>query len=67
MDDVPPPWEDSDVSEEEQHNAWNHLLELFTFHGSSPKIQQCLEEEELCKKALAYHFALDVIYMSMEW
>ena len=28
-------------------NAWNQSLELFTFQGSSPKIQQCLKVEEL--------------------
>ena len=52
MADVPPPWEDSDASEEAQHNAWNHLLELFTLQGSSQNIQQYLKEEELCKSAL---------------
>ena len=30
--------------------------------GTSPKIQQCLKEEELFKIALTCHFALDVIY-----
>ena len=50
------------MSEEEQHNAWNHLLELFTLQGSSPKIQQSLKEEELCKTALTCSFALDVIW-----
>ena len=47
MADAPPPWEDSDESEEEQHNAWNQLLELFTLQGSSPKIQRCLKEEDV--------------------
>ena len=27
---------------EEEHNAWNRGLGLFTLQGSSPKIQQCL-------------------------
>ena len=39
-----------------QQSAWNHLLELFTFQGSSPEIPQCPKE------ALTHHFALDVIY-----
>ena len=67
MDDEPPPWEGGDASEEEQHNAWNRLLELFTLQGSSPKIQRSLKEEKLCKTALTCHFALDVIKMTMEW
>ena len=62
MADAPPPWEDSDENEEDQHNAWKHLLQLFTFQGSSPMLQQCLKEEELCKTALTCQFALDVIY-----
>ena len=65
MANAPPPWDDGDESEEEQYNAWNHLLKLFTFQGRSPKIHQFLKEEELCKTALTYHFAIDVIYMSM--
>ena len=42
------------------------MLELFTLQGSSPKIQQCLNDEELCRTALTCHFALDVVYMSGE-
>ena len=64
MADAPPP---CDESEEEQHNAWNQLLELFTFQCNSPEKQQCLTEEKLCKTALTCHFASDVIYMPMEW
>ena len=41
----------------------NQLLELLTFQGSNPKMQQCLKEEEQCKRALTCHFALDAIYM----
>ena len=67
MADAPQPWEDTDESEQEQHNACIHLLELFTFQGSSPKILQRLKDEELCKTELTCHFALGVIYMSMEW
>ena len=33
--DAPAPWEESDESEEEQHNAWNQLPELFTFQRYS--------------------------------
>ena len=31
--DAPPPCEESNESEEEQHNGWNQLLELFTVPG----------------------------------
>ena len=44
MADAPPHWEENDASEEEQHNARNQLLAVFTFQRSSPKIQQCLKE-----------------------
>ena len=65
-DAVPPPWEDSSDEYEEEHNAWNRGLDRFTLQGSIPRIQQCLKEEEVCKTALTCHFALDVIYVSME-
>ena len=66
MADAPPIWEDKDARDEEQHNAWNHVLEFFTFQGSSTRIQQCMKEEKLCKIALTCHFAFDVTYMSVE-
>ena len=37
MTDVPPPCDDdsdSDAIEKEQHNAWNHMLELSTLQGA---------------------------------
>ena len=34
---------------------------------TSPRIQRCLQEEELCRTTLTCRVALDVIYMSMEW
>ena len=66
-DDVPPPWEDSSDEYEEEHNTWNRGLGLFTLQGSSPRKQQCLKVEEVCKTALTCHFAVDVIYVSVEW
>ena len=66
-DDVPSPWEDSSDEYEEEHNTWNRGLGLFTLQGSSPRIQQCLKEEEVCKTELTCHFALDVIFVPMEW
>ena len=54
----------SDSEEEESHNTWNALLELLTMPGS---IQRSIFDWELCRVALSCHFALDVIYMSMEW
>ena len=67
MCDIPP--HDGSVSgssEEEQHNVWNQILELFTLQGSSPVPQRC-RQEEVCRVAVSCHFALDSIYMSMEW
>ena len=40
--------------EERPDNSENHLLELFAFPGSSPV-------------ALSCHFALDVLFLSMDW
>ena len=60
-------WEESGDEYEEEHNTWNRGLGLFTLQESSPRIQQCLKEEAVCKTALTCPFALDVIYMSMEW
>ena len=40
MTDVPPPCDDgsdSDAIEKEQHNAWNHMLELFTLQGAAQR------------------------------
>ena len=54
---------ESNGSGETQHNVWNHMMELLTLQGSGPRIQWCLQEEELCKTALTYHFALDIIFM----
>ena len=51
----------------EKHNTWNALLEAPTLPGSSPVIQQSLQDKEVCRVALSCHFALDVLYMSMEW
>ena len=50
---------------EEEHNAWNHILDLFTLQVCSPALQQYLQEEEVCKVTSSCNFAVDVIYMSM--
>ena len=39
---------------------WNVMLELFTLWEISPRLQQGLEDWELCRVALTCHFALDV-------
>ena len=39
-----------------QHSVWNHLLDLLTLEGSSPRIQLCLQEEEPCRTALDVPF-----------
>ena len=58
--------ETSDTDEDEHLNTWNALLELFTMPGSSPAIQQSLQDWEVCRVALSCHFALDILFMSME-
>ena len=52
----------SDTDEEENHNTWNALLEALTMPGSSPAIQQSLQDWEVCRLALSCHFALDILY-----
>ena len=52
---------------EENHNTWNALLEARTMPGSSLVIQQSLQDWEVCRAALSFHFALDILYMSLEW
>ena len=49
-----------------KNTTWNRGLGLFTLQGSSPRIQQCLKEEEVCKTARTCHFALDVLQQEME-
>ena len=44
-----------------------HLLEELTMPCSSPAVQQSLQDWEVCRVALSRHFALDILYMSMEW
>ena len=58
---------DTGDTEEEHHNTWNALLEALTMPGSSPAIQQSLQDWEVCRVALSCHFELDILYMSMEW
>ena len=50
-------------SEDEKHNAWDQMLELFAHHACSPVLQRCLQEEDVWKAALSCHFALDVFSM----
>ena len=56
-----------DTDEDENHNRWNALLEALTIPGSSPAIQQSLQDWEVCWVVSSCHFALDILYMSMEW
>ena len=53
--------------EERPDNSENHLLELFAFPGSSPASQRHMREEEMGLVALSCHFALDVLFLSMDW
>ena len=57
----------SDTDDDENHNTWNALLEVLTMPGSSPAIQQSLQDWEVCRVALSCHFARDILYMSMKW
>ena len=50
----------SDEEDSEQPNMWNVMLELFTLWEISPRLQQALEDWEMCRVALTCHFALDV-------
>ena len=50
----------SDEEDSEQPNMWNVMLELFTLWEISPRLQQGLEDWEVCRVALTCHFALDV-------
>ena len=52
---------------EENHNTWNAPLEALTMPGSSPVIQQSLQDWEVCRVALSCHFAWGFLYTSMEW
>ena len=52
-------------SVEENHNTWNALLEAPTIPGSSPAMQQSLQDWEVCRVALSCHFALDILHMSI--
>ena len=64
MNDVPPPCDDgsdSDVTEKEQHNAWQPYAGTLHAVRHSPKVQQCLKEEEQCRTALTCHFALTLL------
>ena len=57
----------SDTDEDENHNTWNALVEALTMPGSSPALQQSLQDWEVCRVALSCPFALDILYMSMAW
>ena len=52
--------------EEKLDNTENHLLESLMFPGCSPAIQCWMRQEEVCLAALSCHFALDVIFLSLE-
>ena len=58
--------ETSDTDEDENHSTWNALLEVLTMPGSSPATQQSLQDWEVCRVALSCHFALNILYLSME-
>ena len=47
--------------------TWSALMEVLTMPGSSPAIQQSLQDWEVCRVALSCHFALDILYLSIEW
>ena len=54
-------------AEERPDNSENRLLELFAYPSSSPALQRHMREEEIGLVALSCHFALDVLFLSMDY
>ena len=52
---------------EENRPTRNALLEALTMPRASPVIQQSLQGQEVCRVAVSCPFALDIMYLSMEW
>ena len=44
-----------DADEDENLNTWNVVLELLTMPGSSPALQQSLQDGEVCRVAMSCH------------
>ena len=59
--------DENDTDDEERPvNSENHLLEPFAYPGSSPVLQRHMREEDIGLVALSCHFALDVLFLSMD-
>ena len=59
--------DENDTDDEERpDNSENCLSELFAYPGSSPALQRHMREEEIGLVALSFHFALDVLFLSMD-
>ena len=57
-------WSEGSSSDEEGENHdENIMLCSFAHHGCRPLLQGFVYEEELCKVALTYRFAFDVIFL----
>ena len=52
--------------EGEEHQVENFTLCSFAHFACSPILQAFLNEEEMCKVALACHFSLDALFLSRD-
>ena len=60
--------DENDTDDEERpDNSENLLLKLFGYPGGSPALQRHMREEEIGLGALSCHFALDVLFLSMDY
>ena len=56
----------SDEEDSEQPNMWNVMLEFFTLWEISPRLQQALEDWEMCRVALTVPFCAGRLLISGE-
>ena len=54
--------ETSDTDEDEDLNTWNALLELLTMPGSSPALQQSMQDGEVCRVACRATLAGQLVF-----
>ena len=52
---------------EENHTTRNALLEALTIPRARFVMQQSLQGWEVCRRAVSCPFALDIMYLFMEW
>ena len=60
--------DENDTDDEERpDNSETLFLELFDYPGGSPAFQRHMREEEIGLVSLSCHFALDVLFLSMDY